>query len=431
MLAPQFFAACREGDLRSVKRHLRHDRALLLRTNALGNSALHLACEFGHAPLASFLFQQGHAAHLTRRNESGLCPADLGLDALLQSAGDVPGGSAAAAPKRRKRRRSASGSSSSSDRGYRDPHAAAAGGGGADERAAAQWRQTWEQERADGGGDWAARLAEEAAAEDAEWGGGGTGMAWGDQWAEDEEQAERAQEDWMDALADEMRRKRAAEAQKRSESRKAKERPPKAGGADGPRPTTSGIPGSRPGVGSGGGAFAGMRNGPTKENAAVSAARLDKARRGDDQRWEDFVKKFGAAAPAKANRGPTGVAVKQQKPEPQRAPKQAADGPPLTPDDIPWPAGLRSAGDNVLSLAPSLSAAEVKKLVRTAQLRWHPDKFSQRFSAAMSRLVGGEAAAAAVLEKVKDLAQQINAIDVSAADVASDEHVGPARPPAT
>lgn len=67
-----FFAGCREGDLKGAKRHLRHDPALMVRTNALGNSCLHLACEFGHVALVAFLYKKGHTAHLTRANHSGV-----------------------------------------------------------------------------------------------------------------------------------------------------------------------------------------------------------------------------------------------------------------------------------------------------------------------------------------------------------------------
>ena len=76
-------------------------------------------------------------------------------------------------------------------------------------------------------------------------------------------------------------------------------------------------------------------------------------------------------------------------------------------------------GSNVLSLPSDLPATEVKAAVRTAQRRWHPDKFAQRFGDAMASLVGGEAERARVLDKVKLLAQQINEIPIPEVDVAT------------
>jgi hypothetical protein len=96
----------------------------------------------------------------------------------------------------------------------------------------------------------------------------------------------------------------------------------------------------------------------------------------------------------------------------------------------------RDTGANVLSLPSDLAAADVKVAVRTAQRRWHPDKFAQRFGDAMASLVGGEDERVRVLEKVKLLAQKINEIPIPETDDATkigeeSEHVGPSRPPAT
>lgn len=93
---------------------------------------------------------------------SQLTPADLGLEALLQQAGESSQGGEDAGSSRRKKKRkrererdsASSSDSSSSDEsdgflpepsgGYRDPHAGGAGAGGCAAPAAAQWRKLWE-----------------------------------------------------------------------------------------------------------------------------------------------------------------------------------------------------------------------------------------------------------------------------------------------
>lgn len=178
--------------------------------------------------------------------------------------------------------------------------------------------------------------------------------------------------------------------------------------------------------------------GPTKEQAAAIARRLAEVRKADEGRWEAFVERFGkkvAAAPPV--RGPGGIQPKADAVEEEEAEAAPAV---LRASDIPWPGGFDAGksdaeNGNVLSLAPTLAALEVKAIVRAAQRQWHPDKFAQRFGRAMEGLVGGEAEREAVLEKVKLLAQQINAIEIPAeaeAEAAGgEENVGPARPAAT
>jgi hypothetical protein len=45
-------------------------------------------------------------------------------------------------------------------------------------------------------------------------------------------------------------------------------------------------------------------------------------------------------------------------------------------DDIPWPSG---EDDNILSVDVSLPADQLKTQIKQAQLRWHPDKFMQKY----------------------------------------------------
>jgi hypothetical protein len=182
----------------------------------------------------------------------------------------------------------------------------------------------------------------------------------------------------------------------------------------------------------------------------VINARLRAFRRSDEDRWEGFIEKFGRRI-AKHQHGRQSQGAQRQSSEPTAS--AATEGPnlhvPLQESDIPWPQGMEEgtatgaagsscdAGANVLSLPSDLPAADVKVAVRTAQRRWHPDKFAQRFGDAMASLVGGEDERVRVLEKVKLLAQQINEIPIPEADDATTdggeegEHVGPSRPPAT
>ena len=340
-------------------------------------------------------------------------------------------------------------------------------------RAAAQWRKLWEQERRSDEQEWAEKIADEAAAESGEWGWGGSrpgtnGMAWGgheNQW-EDEEQADAtAREDWMDEVAAELQRKRAmqADAKRRQRTEEhaaaghkkqqygddrnsdAHSHPrPHNGGAgrsnNQPGSGSNGIPGHRPGVGSAGGDFAGMRGtggagtGPTRESAAVINARLRTIRESDEKRWEEFIEKFGRKIPKQGH-----GRQRDQSSEPAAPADAVSPGPQafLRESDIPWPQGMGAANldVNVLSLPTDLPAADVKVAVRTAQRRWHPDKFAQRFGHAMASLIGGEAERVRVLEKVKLIAQQINEIAIPE-EVAADgrdesEHVDPSGPRAT
>jgi hypothetical protein len=331
----------------------------------------------------------------------------------------------------------------------------------------------WEQERRSDEQDWSEKLADEAAAESGEWGWGGggpgtNGMAWGgheNQWEEEEQADTTAREDWMDEVAAELHRKRAMEADAkrrqraeehaagghnkqqygddRSSDAHSQPRPHNGGaGKSNSQHGSTGIPGHRPGVGSAGGDFAGMRGtggagaGPTRESAAVINARLRTLRESDEKRWEEFIEKFGRKIP---KQGPG--RQKGQSSEPAAPAATVGPGPQISlrESDIPWPQGMEGAAAslevNVLSLPTDLPAADVKVAVRTAQRRWHPDKFAQRFGDAMASLVGGEAERVRVLEKVKLIAQHINEIPIPE-EVAADgrdesEHVGPSRAPAT
>ncbi len=73
----------------------------------------------------------------------------------------------------------------------------------------------------------------------------------------------------------------------------------------------------------------------------------------------------------------------------------------ITTSNVPFPTGPH---DDVLWLGEGASKQTVKEVRRDALLKWHPDKFCQRFG---SRLGG---AREAVLARVKAVAQAINAI---------------------
>ena len=138
-----FFSACRDGDLSSVKAHLRADSGLLRRTNALGNSALHLACEFSHGELVALIWTIGHSDKaggrhggkletvLASSNHCGQTPADLGLHRIRAEferakeggAGSTGAKHAKSRKQNKRRRHDASGSESEgSSSGGSDSH---------------------------------------------------------------------------------------------------------------------------------------------------------------------------------------------------------------------------------------------------------------------------------------------------------------------
>lgn len=70
--------------------------------------------------------------------------------------------------------------------------------------------------------------------------------------------------------------------------------------------------------------------------------------------------------------------------------------------DLPWPSGPT---DNPLRVDAKSHAAVLRSQLRAGLLRWHPDKFEQKFGRFLST-DGGERAA--ILDRVKALAQQLN-----------------------
>jgi hypothetical protein len=60
----------------------------------------------------------------------------------------------------------------------------------------------------------------------------------------------------------------------------------------------------------------------------------------------------------------------------ERWSKFESSGTTIYASDVPWPQGPE---DNVLSIDPDVNAEERKLLLRKAYLRWHPDKFVNRF----------------------------------------------------
>jgi len=78
---------------------------------------------------------------------------------------------------------------------------------------------------------------------------------------------------------------------------------------------------------------------------------------------------------------------------------------PLKLDDIPWPSGLP---ENPIHIDPGGHPAVVRSQLRAGLLRWHPDKFAQRFGSFFS--AGGTEFESA-LARVKAIAQQLNRLN--------------------
>lgn len=71
--------------------------------------------------------------------------------------------------------------------------------------------------------------------------------------------------------------------------------------------------------------------------------------------------------------------------------------------DVPWP-DARATPNALIALAIQ-QASDMKATLRKLQVRWHPDKWSQRYA---SRLY--ETHEARVMERVKDIAQFVNTL---------------------
>ena len=75
--------------------------------------------------------------------------------------------------------------------------------------------------------------------------------------------------------------------------------------------------------------------------------------------------------------------------------------------DIPWPSG---PPDNLLNFDLTAPPDKVKRLVRAAWLRWHPDKFAQKFGDILMSGVEHEK----IMQRLKEVVQHIN--DIAVAD---------------
>merc|ERR1711966_188815 len=69
--------------------------------------------------------------------------------------------------------------------------------------------------------------------------------------------------------------------------------------------------------------------------------------------------------------------------------------------DVPFPTG---PGDNPLRVDPKGHPAVIRSQIRAGLLRWHPDKFEQRFG---GLLPAQSAERKSVLERVTEIAQQL------------------------
>ena len=75
--------------------------------------------------------------------------------------------------------------------------------------------------------------------------------------------------------------------------------------------------------------------------------------------------------------------------------------------DIPWPSGPQ---DNLLNFDLTAPPDKLKRLVRAAWLRWHPDKFVQKFGDILMSGVEHKK----IMQRLKEVAQHIN--DIAVAD---------------
>eukprot|EP00929_Paragymnodinium_shiwhaense_P033283 TRINITY_DN18302_c0_g1_i1.p1 TRINITY_DN18302_c0_g1~~TRINITY_DN18302_c0_g1_i1.p1 ORF type:complete len:958 (-),score=254.78 TRINITY_DN18302_c0_g1_i1:110-2983(-) len=110
---------------------------------------------------------------------------------------------------------------------------------------------------------------------------------------------------------------------------------------------------------------------PAEQKEEDEETRINK-RAADDTRWRDFE---------------------------ERARQTAAT---LGMRDVPWPSGPK---DNPLRVDPKAHPAMIRSQLRAGLLRWHPDKFEQRFG---SLLPTSGAARSDVLNRVKEVAQHLN-----------------------
>ena len=72
--------------------------------------------------------------------------------------------------------------------------------------------------------------------------------------------------------------------------------------------------------------------------------------------------------------------------------------------DIPWPGGDKSSDDiDILMQGLEKGSSDFKKYVRQQQIRWHPDKFLQRFGAHIAAADKDE-----IMKRVTELSQKLN-----------------------
>jgi len=75
--------------------------------------------------------------------------------------------------------------------------------------------------------------------------------------------------------------------------------------------------------------------------------------------------------------------------------------------DVPWPDAGATVPNALLTFALQ-QAGDVKAELRKLQVRWHPDKWAQRYAARLE-----ETQAGLVLERVKEISQLVNGMKVS------------------
>ena len=80
---------------------------------------------------------------------------------------------------------------------------------------------------------------------------------------------------------------------------------------------------------------------------------------------------------------------------------------PLTYDVIPWP-DLKSLESFVLTNADRTDSGKCRKLLREEQIRWHPDKFAQKFGEKLNALA--EKDRLKIVDQVKLVSQELNAL---------------------
>lgn len=368
--------AARADNVPALQLLARCDAPLDLRDEQ-GNTPLHAAVLYGRARAAAALLQRpGGLAALSVRNQDGKTASDLGLQDLVPSAASIPVHEDAA----RAAREAAQARAFMEDREseWRDKVQAeleAEFGRGS----SADWRE--EEEAPLFRGDFFSRVEEEAR-------------------TRERAQRLRAQRAAHLRAAEEaarLRREAAAraEAEQAAQSKRFAESLPRSSQHRAAsrhrrhrRRSRGSSAGSSDSSDSDSGRHGRRSQGSRRRSPSVPDARvwdeeaLARQRAADEAAWAEFARQWRGGEAGGVGGEAIGPAAR------------------ITPALVPWP---RGPPDNLLSLPRSASQADLRAMLREAQVRWHPDKFQQRFAAWLA----GETAAA-VQARVNEVSQSIH-----------------------